>query len=279
MARNYKRRRKFKRKRRGRRKRRPRKALSKVEARQVKRIVKSAIARADEWGYYDPPYHFKGTLTGPTMGFVPTQSPYFTDNTGFAYSSNHGLITEFLLSTKLGDGGKETREGDVLTIKRIMVRVQCNANTTCEYLRQNLRMYFIKQPLDSLTGLTGTELNALYNDILKTLPRAGQISSDIAADVKATKKIYKVAERLSVPCRLVNTGTALAGMKGNHTKMFNVNWPMKFMPSTDLSNPIIEPIDYRLFIAYTWGGYGQVLNPDVNNCPEFDTTINIWYTT
>ena len=68
-------------------------------------------------------------------------------------------------------------------------------------------------------------------------------------------------------------------MKGNHTFMMNVNWPLRFAVSSDLSNPIIEPLDYRLFFIYKWGNYGQVLDPQVNKCPEFDSTINIWYTT
>lgn len=160
-----------------------------------------------------------------------------------------------------------------------MVRLQCSANTTSSYLKQNLRIYVIKQPLEFLSGLSGTELNAFYNDMLKTLPQPGQIASDIAEDVRSAKKIYKVSAAMQSNCKLSTSGAALVGMDGNHTHMLNVDWPMRFAVSTDLSNPIIEPLDYRLFFVYKWGGYGQVLNPQLNTCPEFDSTINIWYTT
>lgn len=261
-------------KRRGKRRGKPRSA-PRPTYRAVKRMIKSAVAKADEWGQYDP-YNFSATLgsTGE-MVYAPVEGATNT-NTSHSYNSGHGIITEFLLHTALGDSGLESREGRDIAIKRIMFRTTCNANPNYPYRFQNLRIYFIRVSLEHLTNLDGSELNTWYNHLLQSIKQPGQCNSEIDEKTRATRDTYKILKSFKYKCSLSSDGTELIGLKRDHNKMFKCNWPFRFQKT--VGTAAVEPMDSRLFIVYKFGNFQQSVVPNLDEMPELKTNMQIWYT-
>lgn len=262
------------------RSRRARKGLNKVEKKQVKSLVKSAIAQDEEYGYYDPPYQFSGVMnvTGTTMIFSPTQGNNDGFNTKNVYHSNHGIITEQVLSTKQGTYGIETREGESIQIRRMLMQVNCNANPRHDYRKQFLRIYTVRIPVDQLSPLNaGTEINTYFNNLLLSIKLPGQVNSDLSEQVRALRKTYEILDTRKLQCVLSNNGSELVGLKDNKIFMRNCNWRFRFEKSD--ATGFTEPLNYRLFHIYKWGGYEQTLSADINDMPEFNVRVKYWYTT
>ncbi|HIB77437.1 MAG TPA: hypothetical protein EYO58_07440 [Flavobacteriales bacterium] len=257
------------------------KALNKVEVKQVKHLVKEAIKKDDEWGYINPAYQFTGALT-PTdeMKFDPPSDPTdFVGNTAFRYYSNHGIVTEVDLSTYIGSSGIESREGLEINVRRVLLRLQCKANKNLAYKGQELRVYGILIPNESLGYLDPiTQAPSFYNDLLKSIKSPGSTNTDIEADILAVRKTYQIKEMIRQKCALVNDGTELIGLNKDHSYMWNVNWPFSYKRTTDQATRF-SPTDFRLFFIYKWGGFGQFLNPDIDTMPEFVLNVRLWYTT
>lgn len=276
-------RKKFKRKYKRRRKA-VRTGLTKAAQNTVRKIVKAAVQREDEWGYYDPPFLLAAKL-GPTdiMLFNPLQSvglpETFTGNTCLAYTSNNGLVCEFKLDTSLGPSGIESREGQVTILRRILIRLVCAANSTFGYKRQSMRISVVTVNKDMLTALSAAELNAWYNDSLQCIRLPGQVSSDLSESVRAIRKTFKIIKQIDHSCSLTNDGTELVGLGGNSQYMFRPNISLRF--DKTVGTGVVEPQNLRLFFFIKYGGYEQTLTgvANKNHMPEFNMKVNIWYTT
>lgn len=86
---------------RGRRVRKSSRPLSRNAYQAVNKIVKKAVMKEIEWGYFDPPYEFSVQIdTDATNGIAMTPpANTVNSNTSNDYNSNHGIITEVMLAT------------------------------------------------------------------------------------------------------------------------------------------------------------------------------------
>ena len=173
--------------------------LNKTAEKQVKSIIDNKIRAEEEWGSFDPPYHFKASLSGSSMSYSPTQGAT-TGNTEYLYSSSYGLVTSMNMATHLGDSGIESREGQEITVQRQLVRLTAEANTNYNFRDQQLRIYAVSVPVEVWNQLSDrTAVNTYLNNLdgiinnqptsklpsqtLPPSPNIGQILSQIPRNI------------------------------------------------------------------------------------------------
>lgn len=262
--------------------------LNKTEQKQVKTMVKNMVLQNEEWAMFDPPMDWKMFLNSSgNAQFTPSvnlNESTFSGSTALRYYNNYGIIVESNLATALGVDGIDSREGRSITIRRILLRILCNANINKKKRTQQFKVHLIKMAPDAFAGLDsgGTssqilEYQNFLSNLMKSIPAPGRISSDLSEETRAFRKLYKVHKTWTRNCRLSSGGDALVGLEDATSLMYNCKIPVRYPKTDQASNELSE--DTRLFFIIKWGGVEEFFQPDVDLAPEFHIKANIWYTT